>query len=120
MATIHRSIQDGTTSVPVPGTGDRDVEFVFDAPRLSASTSRDDRPFLSYTVNPLSNAEANLVVSINGTEIVNETFTSTMKRTLVEIFDRSALVANDNDLRVLVPSPGSLSISDLIVGYTST
>ena len=120
MATIHRSIQDSTQAVPVPGTGDRDVEFVFDAPRLSPSTSRDDRPFLSYTVNPLSDAAANLVVSINGDEIVNETFTSSMKRTLVEIFDRSVLDSNDNDLRVLVPTPGSLSISDLIVGYTST
>ncbi|NPD06070.1 hypothetical protein HN031_15425 [Nocardioides sp. zg-1308] len=119
MPTIHRSIQDSTAAIPVPGTGDRDVEFVFDAPRLSASTSRDDRPFLSYTVNPLSNAEANLVVSINGTEIVNETFTSSPKRTLVEIFDRSVLDGTDNDLRVLVPSPGSLSVSDLIVGYTS-
>lgn len=119
MASIHRSIQDNTTSFPVPGTGDRDVEFVFDAPNLSASTRRDDRPYLSYTANPASNAAVNLVIELNGTAIVDETFTSSMKRTLVEIFDRSLLVANDNELRVFVPTAGSMSVSDLIVTYTS-
>lgn len=120
MASIHRSVQDTTTTFPVPGTADRDVEFIFDAPNLSPSTRRDDRPYLCYTVNPVSAAAVNLVIELNGSEIVNETFTSSMKRTLVEIFDRSLLVANDNELRVFVPLAGSMSVSDLIVTYTST
>ncbi|MFC7496180.1 MULTISPECIES: hypothetical protein [unclassified Nocardioides] len=120
MPSNHRSIQDSATTLPLAG-GDRDFEVEFDAPDLSGTTSTHARPYLSYRANPGSNAGVRLMIELNGTEIVDQTLSTTASRTLTEIFEHGVLREDDNELRVFVPNnePGSVTISDLVVTYSA-
>ena len=118
MTTNHRSLQDSSTVLPT-SSGDRDFEIDFDAPGLSTTTSTHARPYLSYRVNPGSDAGVHVVMELNDTEIVDQTIDTTVSRQFDEIFDHGLLKANDNTLRVFVPNnePGSVTVSDIIVVY---
>jgi len=120
MPTSHRSIQDSTTTLPQTN-GDRDFEQEFDAPGLSTTTSTHARPYLSYRVNPADDSGVRVVIELNGAEIVDQTIDTTVSRTFNEIFDHGILKVNDNELRVFVPDdePGSVTVSDLVMVYTS-
>lgn len=122
MTSNHRSLQTGTTTLPT-SSGDRDFEIDFDAPGLSSTNSTHARPYLSYRVNPGSDAGVRVVIELgqgqNLTEIVDQTIDTTVSRQFNEIFDHGLLRASGNTLRVFVPTnePGSVSVSDLIVVY---
>jgi len=120
MPTSHRSIQDSTTTLPQTN-GDRDFDQDFDAPGLSSSTSTHSRPFLSYRVNPGSDAGVRVVMELNGVSIVDQVIDTTVSRTFNEIFDHGVLRTTGNELRVFVPDsePGSVTVSDLVMVYTA-
>lgn len=119
MPTTHRSIQDGTSTLPT-SSGDRDVEIEFAAPGLSSTTSLHARPFLSYRMTPESE-DVRVVIELNNVEVVDETFRSGVSRQLSEIFDHGILQSSGNTLRVFVPNDesGTANVSDLVVTYTS-
>jgi len=122
MSSNHRSLQDGTTTLPT-SSGDRDFEITFDVPGLSSSTFVHTRPYLSYRVAPVGSSGTRLVMELNGTEIVDLSYNTTVNRTMTEIFDHGVLRAGTggvNTLRVFVPDdePGSAQICELIVTYT--
>lgn len=118
MTTNHRSLQDSTTTLPT-SSGDRDFEIDFDAPGLSSTNSTHARPYLSYRVNPGSDAGVHVLMELNNTTIVDQTIDTTVSRQFDEIFDHGVLETNDNTLRVFVPNnePGSVTVSDLIMVY---
>ena len=121
MTTNHRSLQTSSITLPT-SSGDRDFEIDFDTPNLSTTTSTHARPFLSYRVNPGSDAGVHVLVELNGTEIVDQTIDTTVSRQFDEIFDHGVLrsgTGGANTLRVFVPNnePGSVTVSDLIMVY---
>lgn len=122
MSSNHRSLQDGTITLPT-SSGDRDFEINFDVPGLSGSTSTHTRPYLSYRVAPLGSSGTHLVMELNGTEIVDLSYNTTVNRTMTEIFEHGVLKAGTggvNKLRVFVPDdePGAAQVCELIVTYT--
>jgi len=112
MPTSYRDILDSTTPLPA-SNGDRDVTLDFSAPGLIGGT----RPYVSYRVTPSGPVE--LLIELNGTLIVHDTFQSGTSRVMNEIFPEGVLRTSGNELRVFVPDDesGSLTFSDVIVTY---
>lgn len=120
MPSTHRVIHSAEITLP-KANGDRDFTAEFDAPYLDPDGGAQTRPYLSYRVNPSDEARVHLLISVNGTTIVDQTLERDIGRSFNQVFAHELLRSDGNDLRVFVPSdePGELIVSDLLVVYTS-
>jgi hypothetical protein len=116
----HRILRTDAVRLPREN-GDRDFAVDFAAPDLRSSTGAQERPFLSYRVKPGEEHLVRLKISINGTNVVDQTLSDPVSRTFNSAIDVGVVNREDNELRVFVPAdpPGTLVVSDLILVYSA-
>lgn len=120
MPSTHRVIHSAETTLP-RHNGDRDITAEFDAPDISWQTTAQTRPYLCYRVHPEDSERVHLVMRLNGEVVVDQTLADRFSRSYHQVIEHGLLNGVDNELRVLVPSdePGSVTVSDILVVYTS-
>jgi len=114
----HRIIRAEAVRLP-KDNGDRDITEDFSAPGVSTSGGPPSRPFLSYQVKPGEQGPVRLKISLNGTNVVDQTLSDPVGRTFNGVIEHGVLEPEGNELRVFVPSdpPGSVVVSNLILRY---
>jgi hypothetical protein len=111
-------VQD--TAQPLPDNGDIDHTFpTFSAPNLTGSENNQDRPILSYKVNPFAD-DAQVEVELNGEVVYTETYADGPVRTVTEVLTHGELLAAGNTLTVTNRGAGNLDISDLVIHYKAS
>jgi hypothetical protein len=115
----YRIIHTEATRLPKE-SGDRDFTEDFDAPGLVRSGPA-TRPFLSYRVKPGEQDPVRVKISINGTNVVDQTLSDPVSRTFNGVIEDGIVESEDNELRVFVPAdpPGSVVVSELILVYSA-
>jgi hypothetical protein len=115
----HRIIRTEATRLPQEN-GDRDVSEGFDAPGLVGGGAA-TRPFLSYRVKPGEQDLVRVKISINGTNVVDQTLGDPVSRTFNAVVEHGVIKSEGNELRVFVPAdpPGSVVVSELILVYSA-
>jgi hypothetical protein len=105
-------IQDGSVTLP-KANGDIDHDF----PNFSATAvDTGSRSILAFRVNPTGTAT--LQVTLNGTDILTQTFDTEPQRSWHEVVESNLLLASNNTLTVTRSAgPGSISVSDLFITY---
>jgi len=116
----YRVIRTDATRLPREN-GDRDFTDDFTAPGRESHSALPTRPFLSYRVKPGGEGPVRLKISINGTNVVDQTLNEAVSRTFNAVIENGVVDSEDNELRVFVPAdpPGSIVVSDLILFYTA-
>ena len=89
-----------------------DVQFDFDAPDLTTSTSNADRPMLVFKLNPHDD-DARLEIVLNNTRIYLQTFSAGPIRSLNEVVGHGQLLPAANRMIVGNRLTGAFTISDL-------
>ena len=84
-----------------------DVQFVFDAPNLTVSTSNSNRPMLLLKLNPHAD-DARLEVVLNNNLIYGQTFSA---------LTHGQLLPAGNTLNVANRLTGDFTVSDLTVMF---
>jgi hypothetical protein len=109
--TDYTVIEDNSVTLP-KSNGDIDHDY----PKFGAAGLADGRSILMFRVNPDNTAE--LVVSLNGTNVVTQTFDTEPQRSWHEVIDDGVLKDSDNILTITRNSgSGSLTVSDVVVLY---
>jgi hypothetical protein len=93
-----------------------DVQFDFDAPNLTASTSSSNRPMLLLKLNPHAD-DARLEVVLNNNVILAQTFSAGPIRSLNEVLTHGQLLPTGNRLIVGNRLTGDFTVSDLAVMF---
>lgn len=112
------AIQDGATTLSQDNVVD-----INDLPGFSVNFDTPDvhlesRPVLMLRVNPQVGAggSVTLTASINGTQVIYQTFDTDMHRSWHEIVDASVLKEFDNDL-AFVSWGADIIVSDIVMLY---
>ena len=93
-----------------------DVQFDFDAPNVTTSTSNANRPMLVFKLNPHDD-DARLEIVLNNTRIYLQTFSAGPIRSLTEVFAHAQLLPTANRMIVGNRLTGEFTISDLAVVF---
>jgi hypothetical protein len=113
----YAPIADGETVLQLGG--DIDKTWNFDAPGVAA----DQQSVLVFVTNPdPSGKDSDVIVamSINGTDVLDLTFTSTEGRAWQEIVQGGLLKEKDNKLTAKLAdsdNSGEISLKDLVIHY---
>ncbi|MEJ8852850.1 hypothetical protein [Variovorax rhizosphaerae] len=105
-------IQDSDTTLGETDT----VQFDFDAPNLTVSTSNSNRPMLLLKLNPHAD-NARLEVVLNNQHLYGQTFSAGPIRSLNEVFSHGQLLPAGNTMFVANRLSGDFTVSDLCVMY---
>ena len=105
-------IQDGSVTLPTAG-GDIDLTFPsFNAPAVDVGS----RSILGFRVNP--SGTVTLRLTLNGTDVLIQTFDTDPQRSWHEIVEANLLKASSNTLTVTrTAGPGSVSVSDFFLMF---
>jgi hypothetical protein len=92
------------------GNGDIDHEFSFRAPAVNAGS----RSILAFGVNP-STEDVTVQLTLNGTEILTQTFNSDPQRSWHEVIQANLLQTNNKLTVTRTAGPGEVSVSNLLL-----
>ena len=105
-------ISENRVTLP-KGNGDIDHEFSFRAPAVNAGS----RSILAFRVNP-SPEDVTVQMTLNGTEILTQTFNSDPQRSWHEVVQANLLQTNNNRLTVTrTAGPGEVGVSNLVMYF---
>jgi hypothetical protein len=118
MATAYVILDAGSFELAYQGTGiDTDHTIGFDAANVKA----DKEAVLVFDVNPGNDDDISVTWTLNGTDILNQGFSSTDARAWQAVVPKNLLKANGNKLTAKLSdtdATGSISFGDLVLTYT--
>jgi hypothetical protein len=118
-AANYTVVLQGDITLPDRNNTPPDVDFeypLFNAPRLSTSTSNTDRPYLLFSVDAIED-DCEFKLNLNGSEVFAAAFEAGNVHSVNEIIDANILQASGNELKVRSTRSGQFKISDMTAVY---
>jgi len=120
MATAYVILDDGSFVLEYQGTNiDTDHTIGFDAANVKA----DKEAVLTFDVNPGNDDDISVTWTLNGTDILNQGFSSSDARAWQAIVPKNLLKAKGNKLTAKLTdsdATGSISFGHMVLLYTQT